>query len=209
MFSYSRLLQWFPKYFYLYPSSHFFYSTAITRGIFFRGQSYHIFHKVLLMHLRSTAILGRIVTTILIVALKFCMFCPSLLLPCTFYWVFFFSSSSWLWHFVVYMAYCYTYWPYPKNLTDCWTQIHHSGPIHTRKGLSGWLPCFTSSMKTFQIFLTIQGGLGLQPLIPHSFTRKEFVISNSDSLSVSPPIPPLPSILYRHFLLQNFCTFNL
>ena len=124
-------------------------------------------------------------------------------------WVFFFSSSSWLWHFVVYMAYCYTYWPYAKNLTDCWTQIHHSGPIHTRKGLSGWLTCFTSSMKTFQIFLTIQGDLGLQPLILPSFTRKEFVISNSDSLSVSLPIPPLPSILFRHFLLQNFCTFNL
>lgn len=124
-------------------------------------------------------------------------------------WVFFFSSSSWLWHFVVYMAYCYTYWPYAKNLTDCWTQIHHSGPIHTRKGLSGLLTCFTSSMKTFQIFLTIQGDLGLQPLILPSFTRKEFVISNSDSLSVSLPIPPLPSILFRHFLLQNFCTFNL
>ena len=143
------------------------------------------------------AILWRTVTTILIVALEFCMFCPSLLLPCTFYYEsFFFSSSSWLWHFVVYMAYCYTYWPYAKNLTDCWTQIHHSGPIHTRKGLSGWLTCFMSSMKTFQIFLTIQGGLGLQPLILPSFTRKEFVISNSDSLSVSLPISPPPPPSY-------------
>ena len=69
--------------------------------------------------------------------------------------------------------------------------------------------CLMSSMKTFQVFLTVQGGLGFQPLIPHSFTLKDFVISNSDTLSLSLPIPPFPSILYRHFLLQNFCTFNL
>lgn len=105
MFSYSRLLQWFPKYFiYIHPAI-FFYSTVITRGIFFRGQSYHIFRKVLLIHLGSMAILWRIVTTIFIVAFKFCMFCPSLLLPFSFYWVFFFflpaidlGISLFTWH---------------------------------------------------------------------------------------------------------------
>lgn len=137
-----------------------------SRGIFFRGQSYHIsFQKVLLIHLGSIIILWRIVTTIFIVAFKFCMFCPFFTAPFSFYWVFFFSFL------LLTLAFRYLHGillhllTLAKNPSDCWTQIRHTdGPIHTRKGLSGWLTCLMSSMKTFQIFLTIEGGLGFQPL---------------------------------------------
>lgn len=109
MFSYSRLLQWFPKYFiYIHPAIFFLFHCYNQRNIFLGVNLIISFINVLLVHLGSTAILWRIVTTILIVALKFCMFCPSLLLPCTFYYESFFflppldfGISLFTWHTVI------------------------------------------------------------------------------------------------------------